>query len=170
MPKVKYTLTERLRTILKEPLGFLYTEAQLLTYIQQHPQVISVGDEVTATLLSNDIFPLFCVIDFISKRKEIDTPTKSLLTSYGNQVICVENPPGIISEELWTVIKDACKRQKHESIRIEVTGEEDLAALPAILFASGNVTIIYGLPDKGVVAVPSTEAHKQKVKDILSEM
>jgi len=170
MPSVKYTLTEQLRTILKKPLGFLYTEAQVLSYIQQHPHVISIGDEITATLLTNNISPLFCVIDFISKRKEIAESKKSLIKSYGTQVICVENPPGIITKELWSVIEDACTRQDQKSIRIEVTGEEDLAALPAILFAPANVTIIYGLPDKGVVVVPSTEAHKQKVKDILSEM
>jgi len=170
MPRVKYTLTERLRTLLKEPLGFLYTESQLLNYIQIHPQVISIGDEVTATLLSHDISPLFCVIDFISKRKEISDHKQSLIRTYGDMVTRVENPPGTISDELWTVIKDACKNQNKKSLRIEVNGEEDLASLPAILFAPLNVTIIYGLPDRGVVVVPSTEAHKQKVKDILAEM
>ena len=53
---------------------------------------------------------------------------------------------------------------------IEIDGEEDLAALPAILLAPGDVTIIYGLPDKGVLVVKPTPKNKQLVKEILNKM
>ena len=53
---------------------------------------------------------------------------------------------------------------------IEVEGEEDLAALAAIYLAPPDVTIIYGLPNKGVVVVKATEAHKAQVKEILDKM
>ncbi|MCK4233734.1 DUF359 domain-containing protein, partial [candidate division WOR-3 bacterium] len=34
----------------------------------------------------------------------------------------------------------------------------------------GDVTIIYGLPNRGVVVVKPTEEHKRKVKEILDKM
>ena len=58
-----------------------------------------------------------------------------------------------------------------ETIRIEVLGEEDLSALPAIFLAPNrDVTIIYGLPDKGVVVVKTNEENKNKAKKIIDEM
>ena len=56
------------------------------------------------------------------------------------------------------------------SLRIEIEGEEDLAALPAIWLAPRDVTIIYGLPDKGVVIAKSNDENKKKAKEILDKM
>jgi uncharacterized protein (UPF0218 family) len=81
----------------------------------------------------------------------------------------VDNPAGTITNELWNLIKKLFTDHVSD-VLIMVNGEEDLAALPAILFAPSDVTIIYGMPDKGVVAVPATEHHKQKVKDIIAKM
>jgi uncharacterized protein (UPF0218 family) len=36
--------------------------------------------------------------------------------------------------------------------------------------APPDVTIIYGLPNKGVVVVKASDENKQKVKEILDEM
>ena len=58
-----------------------------------------------------------------------------------------------------------------KTIRIEVDGEEDLATLPAIFLAPNrDVTIIYGLPDKGVVIVKTIEENIIKAKKIIDEM
>ena len=57
-----------------------------------------------------------------------------------------------------------------DHIQLIINGEEDLAALPAILYAPSNATIIYGMPNKGVVIVSSTEEYKEKIRFILSEM
>ena len=56
------------------------------------------------------------------------------------------------------------------SLRIEIEGEEDLASLAAIYLAPSDVTIIYGLPDKGALVVKPTRENKKFVKEILDKM
>ena len=132
-------------------------ESGLLSYLEKHPLVVSVGDQVTDTLLQSGISPLCCIIDYQIKRVHDNDEIIHRLRKYGSQVIKVENPQGVITEELWTTIEEAFQDlAKHDTLRIEVIGEEDLAGLPAIVFAPENVTIIYGMPDKGVVVVPSS--------------
>ena len=167
---IKYILPEELRDTLKQPLGLLLNERELIEKLNRYKgRIVSIGDHVTATLLKHGIKPLFCIIDFKTKRKKVSNDTMNILKSYGNATIKIENPPGTISLELWENIKNLY-RNSDKYIRVEIIGEEDLAALPAILFAPDDVTIIYGLPDKGVVFVPSKESTKQKIKNILSKM
>lgn len=168
---IKYTLPTSLRKTLKEPIGMLADEQTLLADIATYAHVISIGDQVTYTLLTHQIIPWFCVIDYQIKRNQDSQKIKNTLQSYGDSDITVSNPAGTITHELWNQIKHTYQTlQKTKTLRIEVDGEEDLAALPAILYAPENVTIIYGMPDKGVVIVPSTDEHKQKVKEILVQM
>ena len=167
---VKYHLPASLRETLKEPLGDLFTEKQLLDHIRKtNNHIVSVGDLVTYTLLINEIDPLFCIIDDHTRRHDVKKEKIKKIHEYGTKTITVNNPAGTITEELWKTIKELYATND-SSVLVLVEGEEDLAALPAILFAPSDVTIIYGMPDKGVVAVPATEHHKQKVKDIIAKM
>ncbi|OFZ40262.1 MAG: hypothetical protein A2070_06905 [Bdellovibrionales bacterium GWC1_52_8] len=54
----------------------------------------------------------------------------------------------------------------HSPLRIE--GEEDLLALPAILFAPLGALVIYGHWQLGVVGVEVTEKTKDRAKSILN--
>jgi uncharacterized protein (UPF0218 family) len=67
------------------------------------------------------------------------------------KVVKVENPPGKITRALWRAVKAAVSAK--ERIKIEVVGEEDLAALVAIATAPKGAHIIYGLPRRGLVVV-----------------
>ena len=167
----KYTVPSSLRDLLKEPVGSLVSETQLLEMITDGSIIVSVGDHVTYTLLIHNIKPRLCIIDHRSKRKQNTIEIDETLSAYGDTIEKVINPAGIITHELWFLIERIYKEFDDDSlVCIEVEGEEDLAALPAILLAPENVTIIYGLPDRGVVVVPSTEEYKQKVKEILAKM
>ena len=167
---IKYRLPISLRETLKEPLGKLLDEAHFLEWLKKTDQnIVCVGDLVTYTLLSEEITPLFCIIDDHSRRKDVNQSKKEIIHRFGSKKLTVHNPAGTITDELWDLIKDLFNQQASD-VLIQVNGEEDLAALPAILFAPSDVTIIYGMPDKGVVAVPATEHHKQKVKDIIAKM
>ncbi|MFW6121522.1 MAG: DUF359 domain-containing protein, partial [Petrotogales bacterium] len=75
-----------------------------------------------------------------------------------------------ITNELWNAIDSAYKSLEDAPFCIEIDGEEDLAALAAIYLAPPDVTVIYGLPNKGVVVVKATKTHKNKVKEILDRM
>ena len=163
-------LPDNLREKLREPLGLLVDEDELLKLLSKERYVVSVGDQVTFTLLKHGVVPIFCVVDFKIKRGVVSSVVRDELRSFGRKVVVVDNPSGCISDDLWGAIEDAYKVLEKGSIRIEVVGEEDLAALPAIFLAPGDVTIIYGLPNKGVVFVKSSDENKRKVKEILDEM
>ena len=167
---IKYKLPESLRETLKEPIGFLLNEKELFDYIEESKQkIVSVGDLVTYTLLTHHITPFFCIVDNHTQRHDLDSSKIDLIHAYGTKKISVNNPAGVITHELWDHI-DTLLKNHEENVLVEVNGEEDLSALAVILLAPSDVTIIYGMPDKGVVVVPATEHHKQKVKKIIAQM
>jgi len=163
-------LPEHLRNTLKEPLGMLVDEPELVRLLATKRHIVSIGDVVTYTLLTRRIEPLFCVVDYRTGRGDCEPSVKKTIQSFGKKTVRVNNPAGVITDELWNAIKQAYAQKGNIPVRIEVKGEEDLAALAAIYLAPGDVTIIYGLPNKGVVVVPATEESKQKVKEIINEM
>jgi uncharacterized protein (UPF0218 family) len=163
-------LPENLREKLKEPLGNLVDEQELLRLLQNDKYIVSVGDLVTFTLLNNGINPIICIIDYIIERKEYSPNLKEKIQRFGKKHIKIKNPPGTITDELWNAIESAYESLEDGPICIEIEGEEDLATLAAIYMAPQDVTIIYGLPNKGVVVVKTNKAHKSKVKEILDKM
>ena len=163
-------LPSHLRKQLKTPIGILVDEKKLLTLLEKEKYIVSIGDQVTYTLLKHDIKPVFCVVDFKTKRGSCSDKVKNLIKSYGDKAVTVENPAGTISDSLWNVIQYAFKNLGKCTLRVEVEGEEDLASLAAIYLAPRDVTIIYGLPDKGILVVKPTDKNKKTVKKILDEM
>jgi len=163
-------LPKNLRDILKEPMGKLVNEKELLNLLKNEKFIVSIGDLVTYTILKNNIEPAFCVVDFKTRRGECLPEIVELIKSFGKKSIAVKNPPGVISDDLWKVIGLAFENLEIGSLRIEVDGEDDLASLAAIFLAPKDVTIIYGLPDKGVLVVNPTYENKKKVKEILDKM
>jgi len=82
--------------------------------------------------------------------------------------ITVENPPGMITEELLDETQKAM--ESNAPVQIFIKGEEDLAALPAIAMAPISSVIIYGLPDKGAVLVRVTDNKKKEIQSFLNKM
>jgi len=165
-----YVLPDELRDLLKEPLGPLVDEQELLNLLSHEKYIVSVGDLVTYTLLKNGINPAICIVDYITERKDCAIEIKEKIKTICEKHIKIKNPPGIITDELWKEIESCYQNLKQESFCIEIEGEEDLAALPAIYLAPSDVTVIYGLPNRGVVVVKADQAHKSKVKEILDRM
>ena len=54
--------------------------------------------------------------------------------------------------------------------KIVINGEEDLLALPAVLFAPEGSFVVYGQPKEGVVVIKVTAEKKAEVKLIIDEM
>ena len=164
-----HVLPENMRDLLKEPIGLLVDEKRLLTLLKEEKKIVSIGDRVTYTLLKNSIEPFFCIVDYHTRRGECSENIIKVLKSYGKKTINVDNPQGTITDDLWDVIKLAYEGNT-QSLKIEVNGEEDLASLAAIYMAPVDVTIIYGLPDKGVLVVKPTKENKDKVRQVLDKM
>ena len=165
-----HVLPDKLRDLLKTPVGRLVDENSLVELLKNEKRIISIGDQVTYTLLKHEIEPSFCVVDFRTRRGECSKEIVEVLKSFGKKAIVVENPAGTLSNDLFNTIKFAVENLDTGSIRIEVVGEEDLASLPAIYYAPPDATIIYGLPNKGVLVVKPTKEMKDKVKEVLDEM
>jgi uncharacterized protein (UPF0218 family) len=164
-------LPDDLRDLLKEPMGDLVNEKQLLKILDKEEFIVAVGDQVTYTLLKNDIEPIFCIVDYKTRRGDFPLEFIQRIKSFGDEIIEVENPQGCITDDLWDAIEKAFyNAAEGVSTRIEVDGEEDLASLAVIFMSPEDVTIIYGLPDKGVLVVKPTDENKNKVKEVLEKM
>ena len=155
-----YVLREEQREELRKPLGKVVKE---LKGEDVKGTIVSVGDAVTLWLKNHGIQPKISIIDYKIERKKHD-----MNMGKEEKVVKVKNPAGKITKQLWEAIKNAYESK--EKIRIEVDGEEDLAALPAILMAPAGVKVIYGLPSHGMVVVKVGEKEKEVVKKFIENM
>ncbi len=161
-----YILPESLRNELKKPLGKVVDENRIMDEIKNR-KVTAVGDAVAVTIYEKGVVPDLTVVDFKIMRKELNG-LREKVSHIGNRVVRINNPPGTITDELWQAVKDAY--DVDEKTRIEVMGEEDLAALPCIFLAPENSVVVYGLPGKGIVTVNVNEGKKQLVGKVLGKM
>jgi uncharacterized protein (UPF0218 family) len=165
-----YVLPDDLKDTLKGYIGDLVDEPGLLKLLNKEKYIVSVGDKVTYTLLKHGITPILYIVDYKLERKPYPSEMKAFIKRLSTIRIQIKNPPGTITDELWDAIKTVFKNLKNGPVCIEVEGEEDLASLAAIYLAPGGVTVIYGLPNRGVVVVKATTSNKQKVKEVLDRM
>jgi uncharacterized protein (UPF0218 family) len=130
--------------------------------------VVSVGDMVTYTLYHHGIEPKIAIVDYITERSSVEDDIVAVVSQQKAHVIKVRNPPAVITDELWDAIERAFDFPR--PVRIEVEGEEDLAALPAIILAPAQTTVVYGLPGRGIVCVKVGPSEKKRVEEFLKEM
>jgi len=125
--------------------------------------LIAVGDAVSESLMKNGVFPDVFIIDNRVMRKEI------IPIEFGaERIFYAKNPAGTISKEAWEKIKNALNSDLQTKIIID--GEEDLLALPAVLFAPENSFVVYGQPREGMVVIKVTEEKRKEVESIIDEM
>ncbi len=170
----RYCLPEELRDELRKLHGELYpgdsveTAKQIIKDLNNYTKLIAVGDIVTFNLLSAGLVP---DISFVDDRTKRGPASDKIMRGTRHAVfkkLTVENPAGIITEELLAETSRAMGEKKPTQIFIK--GEEDLAALPAIALAPISSVIIYGLPDKGAVLVRVTESKKKEIQSLLDRM
>ncbi|HPE64234.1 MAG TPA: GTP-dependent dephospho-CoA kinase family protein [Methanothrix sp.] len=169
-------LPEELRSELKPPLGKLFRGrgqeciAPMQDLLRPAPKVIAVGDVTTFCLLSfSGRKPDICIVDNKTKRMPVpDHVQQGIgdLDSY--EIVEVANPAATLSQELIDVIKD--RLASDGRVKIVVDGEEDLATLPAIVYAPLGSTVVYGQPNEGSVAVVVTPERKEYAKSIMDKM
>jgi len=164
-------LPEKLRKKLKKPLGTLIAgnfeetikRFREILAKEKPARLIAVGDAVSESLMKNGVFPDVFIIDNKVMRKEI-TPLK-----FGaERTLYAKNPAGTISKEAWEKIKNALNSDLQTKIIID--GEEDLLALPAVLFAPENSFVVYGQPREGMVVIKVTEEKRKEIESIIDEM
>jgi hypothetical protein len=158
-------LTKEARDLFKTHIGKVFTGEMPEPYKEFKKEyanefLVAVGDVVTKNLLKIGIKPDIIVIDGKSMRKK-----KEEFTVTGYEELRIINPPGVITDDLWNALKAMRSGQK-----IFIEGEEDLASLPAILFAPEGALIVYGIPDEGIEVVEANEENKKRVREDLKKM
>ncbi|NPA48294.1 MAG: DUF359 domain-containing protein [Thermococci archaeon] len=172
---VRFVLTPELRRELKKPLGTLIRGelpspyGRIMGILKSAPAVITVGDVVTENTMKAGITPDLAIYDGRTKRKEHEfEPEKDDNTI----LIDIVNPPGTITYQLLTAVRDALREHKKRgrNVYIRVHGEEDLAAIPAVIYAPYGGVVLYGQPDEGVVLIRVTPECKRRCAKILASM
>ncbi|MFB6093042.1 MAG: GTP-dependent dephospho-CoA kinase family protein [Haloquadratum sp.] len=160
------SLPEDLRGAFKEPFGPVYEDADALLADAGRP-VIAVGDVVTYHLRQAGHRPAVAVVDGRTKRESVDAEIRAALADPDHRRD-VANPPGTLSKGLLSTLADAVR--DGEPITIVVDGEEDLAALPAVLVAPRGATVVYGQPGEGMAAIEVTDEAKAEMRSLIERM
>jgi hypothetical protein len=161
-------LPRALRGELKEPLGPVYTDAARLLADAGDP-VVTVGDVVTYHLLRADRRPDVALVDGKTKREAVDDAVWDAIDGFDRRIE-VSNPAATLSESLLVELRAAIDRAGTETTVLVVEGEEDLAALPAVLAAPDGASVVYGQPDEGMVLAGPTPERRAFVRDLVERM
>ena len=171
------TLPDSLRDAFKEPLGPVTTDADELLAAAAETRgeraapdapIIAVGDVVTYHLREAGRVPDVALIDGKTEREAVDEAIGSALAAADDRRIAVENPPASLSVELLEALGEALSAA--EPVILEVTGAEDLAALPAILAAPDGSSVVYGQPGEGMVRVPVTPESRAEARELFEAL
>ena len=158
-------LPKSLREELRKPFGKIASDEELKTLKAE--QIICVGDESTLKVLSLGLKPKISIVDFRIKREPIDEEKRRKL-KFPAVVIKAFNPPGFITHELMEALNKAYKT--NGNVRIEVLGEEDLAALAVMATAEDGKVLLYGQPNEGVVLVQINTKVRKKAEELMGKM
>lgn len=167
-------LQPALRSALKDPLGPLFTDPEALLAAAASP-IITVGDMVTYHLLEAGRVPDVALIDDRTERTAVEDDVRERISGFDREVT-VENPPATLTSELLEALDDAIERASgaggdtaDQTTLVVVDGEEDLAALPAVVLAPAGASVVYGQPGEGMVLV-DVDSATGRARDLLGRM
>jgi pantetheine-phosphate adenylyltransferase len=155
------TISEKARTQLRIPFGEQYS---LLPSLPEG-RVILVGDVITHSFVKEKRSFTSAFIDRYSRREPY---TFTVSDAYVIINTHVENEPGTITPASATLVGESLIGNSNMIYSIQ--GEEDLLAVPAILFSPLGTRVVYGNPhgEKGIVVVTVNEAIKERVRALLA--
>ncbi|WP_193309375.1 GTP-dependent dephospho-CoA kinase family protein [Halorubrum halophilum] len=171
------TLPDSLRDAFKEPLGPVTTDAEALLAaaaetradrIARDAPIVTVGDVVTYHLRQAGRVPDVAIVDGKTEREAVRSEVASAMAEADVRRVEVENAPASLSAALLSALADALSAG--EPVMIEVTGEEDLAALPAIVAAPDGASVVYGQPGEGMVRVPVTPDSRAEARELFEAL
>jgi hypothetical protein len=168
--EILLSLPRSLRGELKDPLGPIYTDTAALLADAGDP-VVTVGDVVTYHLLRADRRPDVALVDGLTKREAVDDEIWAAIDGFDRRVE-VPNPAATLSVSLLAELRAAFDRTGADegTTLLVVEGEEDLAALPAVLAAPDGASVVYGQPDEGMVLAGTDPDERAVVRDLLERM
>ncbi|MBI5019169.1 DUF359 domain-containing protein, partial [Candidatus Gottesmanbacteria bacterium] len=171
----KLLMPDFLRAELSRPLGRVLTGKNISASFERRKNgiIITVGDRTAQTILNAGVTPRILIVD--NKVNRTDFHELQPVFAERNFIkVKVTSGPGYISHDAIRVIRESFNGAQ-TGIVIEVEGEEDLLAIPAIIEAPVGAIIYYGQPNtphsrvSGIVEVPVTHAIQQTAKALLAQ-
>jgi len=129
--------------------------------------LMAVGDMVSHTLLENGFAPDLIVYDLQTERRTY-TPLAEELDRYQGVHVKVKNPAGQITAELVRELGAAMERDVPTKLQVE--GEEDLAALACAAMAPPGSCLVYGIPGKGIAMLRIDEEVAGQARTFIDAM
>ena len=163
-----YRLGDSLRGHFQKPFGPIVQTDDLRRHVLAADLLVCVGDHVSKTAIAVGLEPKLIIVDFKTKRGDVDPTLRAELSRYGKTVLRVVNEPATVSKDLYVAVVQALRLSG--SVRIEVEGEEDLAGLPVFAEAPLGAVVLYGMPDQGIVVVRVDETMRESAKSLLARM
>lgn len=168
MSDIVVELPDSLRMALKDPAGPIFTTVDTLLGEAGEP-LITVGDVVTHHVLGAGVTPHVALVDDQTERTTVAPAVSARIAEATfDETREVANPPATLTASLLEALVDGVEQSG--TMRIVVDGEEDLAALPAVLAAPTGASIVYGQPGEGMVLVFVQESSRERMRELLSRM
>jgi pantetheine-phosphate adenylyltransferase len=170
MRKSTYRLPSNLRSSLEIPLGIVVKDLQNLPQvIPPLATIISVGDIVSMDLSKAGYIPKASIIDYHTRRKEIDINLIKQYFPIAHHHI--NNDPATINTQIApTLLKSLSTTNSDKCTQvIVINGEEDLLVIPAVLLSPLGSYVIYGQYRLGMIIAQVTEELKSYVKHLLAQ-
>ncbi|MFA6049342.1 MAG: pantetheine-phosphate adenylyltransferase [Candidatus Micrarchaeia archaeon] len=168
-------LTRAMVPQLKKPLGILVAEKpgsgnaarKIAAMLARAPPTLAivVGDMALSALAKAGAKIDLGFSDLKTMRKKAFKNVRELGFKF-DSLVMVRNPASRVSRSLANATRKAVFSGTKTLVR--VLGEEDLAVLPAVLFAPLGTAVIYGQPNRGLVLVRVGEMEKEKVARLLA--
>lgn len=154
------SLSPELRARLAVPMGRLFLDDSVTRDIIPDAQtLITVGDATTQRIIEMGITPDIQLVDCRERRQDRAAPPGRCAT----ELSCT-NPAGHITDSAVSTIRRAFESER--PVRIVVSGEEDLLALPVCMYAPSDSVLMYGQPGQGMVIVTIDEQARRQAESL----
>ncbi|MBP9781312.1 pantetheine-phosphate adenylyltransferase [Candidatus Woesebacteria bacterium] len=151
--KQTIAISEPQRISFAQPQGSMVDQPSFLTQTSPQPNpIILVGDSTIERFTANKWPFHLGIFDRMIQRKPAQGITLDIEPDF-----VVQNPAGSITTELAQSIQTLLRSDLTKPKYLFVQGEEDLAAIPAILLAPLGSVLYYGQPKIGLVEIVSSE-------------
>lgn len=154
-------LPSTLRYLLQDAWGEVVSEISSGLDVKK---TITVGDVTTRKFRDLGKIPKISIVDFKVNREVIEESEFK-----NSKIVRVRNPAGTVTADLQNEILHAFQDNNKWNTVIIVNGEEDLAVLPALLYAPIGFEIYYGQPGVGLVRIVVDEKVKKKARDLIDK-
>ncbi|MHB1908841.1 MAG: DUF359 domain-containing protein [Nitrososphaerales archaeon] len=132
--------------------------------------IVAIGDRTTERLANLHVYANLEIIDGLEKR-EMKEP--QAFKGSEERLLKASNPRGVVTEEAVDAIRkafDLIMAEPKKPVRIVISGEEDLLALPVLGLYPEQTIVLYGQPDEGLVIVGATGDAKDLGRKVLEQI